>query len=138
MQNYLVLILIVANFFSSSVRFVYTAVDPAFTRSIITYTPSSILLTISFPFTFTSIILITFYWYKFEFDTRCHFLTLFDTLIRYDIISSSSLKIYKFMGKSLKPCIVAIGLIFLAEIATNVTRSIGMTLEYLVSIILIY
>jgi hypothetical protein len=98
-------ICLAAEIIANSIRFVYTAVDPAFTRSIITYTPSSILLTISFPFTFTSIILITFYW--------------------YDIISSSSLKIYKFMGKSLKPCIVAIGLIFLAEIATNVTRSIG-------------
>jgi hypothetical protein len=84
---------------------VYAAVDPAFMRQIFPFTVGYVLLTVSFPFTFAALCLMTFYW--------------------HEMISKTSLKINRFLGKSRVFFFVVIGLLFAIEIVTGPFRKVG-------------
>jgi hypothetical protein len=89
---------------ANTARLVYAAVDPAFMRQIFPFTVGYVLLTVSFPFTFAALCLMTFYW--------------------HEMISKTSLKINRFLGKSRVFFFVVIGLLFAIEIVTGPFRKV--------------
>ena len=75
-------------------------------RQIYPFSVGYILLSVSFPFTFAALCLMTFYW--------------------HELISKTSLKINRFLGRSRIGFYIVIAILFAVEIVTGPFRTVGM------------
>jgi hypothetical protein len=103
---YIAPLICISEILSITLRFVYVAVDPFFTRRIFNYTAGQILKTISFPLGIVTSLLLMYYWHV--------------------LLTSKRISVSSFMKKLLWPFVTLAAVLLLLDFASNVVQSLNL------------